>query len=74
MKVKFKGKIYDDARKDAVGHIWFGGNQFEHVPERHTPYYHPAFTYFHKFTQTGADSWSRVSTRYYAKLEILEGE
>ena len=73
MKVKFKGKIYEDVRRDSKdGHVWFGGNEFEHVPEKRTPYYQPAFTYIHSFKQTGPGAWKRVSKKSTAKVEIIE--
>lgn len=72
MKVKFKGKIYADAWRSGVdGHIWFGGNAFEHVPVRRLPH-SSAFTYIHTFKPSANNTLVRSSKKSSAKLEILE--
>ena len=72
MKVKFKGKVYEDARRsEKDGHIWFGGNAFEHIPQKTKPYYQPAFTYQHGFKPSG-NGFVRTSKKSTAKVEILE--
>jgi len=73
MKIKFKGQVYDDARRSEIdGHIWFGKNEFEHIPEQRTPYYRPAVTYIHGFKQVDGRSWQRTSKKSSAKVEIIE--
>ena len=72
MEVKFKGKVYSDAwRSDKDGHVWFGENTFEHIPEKRTPYFRPAVTLIHGVQQTGTHSFVRTSKKSSARVEIL---
>lgn len=31
--VKFKGKVYEDARRSTDGHVWFDKNHYEYCPD-----------------------------------------
>lgn len=70
MKVKFKGKVYEDARRSNDGRIWFGQNLYEYCPGS------CLFTekvIIHEFKQVG-NSYVANFKNSTAKVTILEEE
>lgn len=68
--LRFKGCNYDDAWEDKAGHIWFGGNKYEHVPFNNV-FNRPEHVIIHDFVQTefGFSLKPKIS---YAKIKILD--
>lgn len=67
--VKFKGKLYDDAHKDAFDHIWFGDNEFEYCPP--TSYRRNSQVIIHGFKSSGPNSFVHTSKISTAKVTIV---
>lgn len=66
--IKFKGKIYNDVKRDQCDHLWFNGNQYEYVPKRRFTREHVVIHGF-KETSTGYENTCKNS---YARVEIVE--
>ena len=67
--VKFKGKLYDDAHKDAFDHIWFNKNEFEYCPP--TSYRRNGQVIIHGFKHSGPNSFVHTSKISTAKVTIV---
>ena len=71
--VKFKGQVYHDAWTSEVdGHIWFGSNLYEYVPDSKL---RPGYVRVHGYEQgtqeNGRSSWLRRTKESTAKLHIM---
>lgn len=69
-RVKFKGKIYEDAHKDSFGHIWFNNNEYEWCP----PFLGSGQpkVIIHGMKQVGPSSWVHTAKTSSAKLVVLD--
>lgn len=67
--VKFKGKLYNDAYYDSVGHIRFNENEFEYCPP--TSYRRESQVIIHGFKLNGLNSFVHTSKVSKAKVEIV---
>lgn len=68
MKVKFRGKVYEDAKRSSDGHIWFAGNLYEYCPGDHL---FPEKVVIHEFKQVGSGFVANFK-KSTAKVTILE--
>lgn len=66
IKLKFKGTVYEDGYRDSFGHIMFGKNEFEYLPNANPPY-----VIIHGYKPVG-NGYTHTSKKSTAKVDILE--
>lgn len=69
--VRYEGQVYDDAWKDTSGHIWFGDNVFEYVPQDPVIRSRHEHVNVHGFRPTGNGA-VHTCRKSSSKIEIFE--
>lgn len=67
--VRYKGQVYNDAKRDGFGHIRFGGNEFEFVPKGDLYSYDHIIV--HGFKPSG-NGYVHTSRKHRGSIEILD--
>ena len=71
IKLKFKGKVYEDGVRDGFGHIRFGSNVYEYVPADDIMLSRLPHVIMHGYRQKD-NGYVHTSKTLYDKVEILD--